>query len=434
MSALSPGQSRPQSRRLVLCIDGTWNGTYTRKKREDGHYVIKPSNVLKLARAILPRSPAPENRDQIVYYDIGVGSLSTYPGSFNRALRLVDRTLGGSRGAGFEGNIEDALGFLTLNRQPGDEVFILGFSRGAATAQAIARFIGWAGGLPTKRDAYYLASLFRMYVETRGEIPVEVLVAKINADRALEPIPKSPMDALAPVTVTFLGVWDTVIAIGSRTAPGKPPGRDFHIARTVPECVRHACQALAIDEVRTEFRPEIWDDCDETQTLAQRWFAGVHSNVGGGYVQDGLANLAFQWMRSHAELRGLAVDDGFAAHYRGYAQGRQYRSDSRPYRIWDQLPGRRGRGKRRLLGQPDSGNLTLDSSVLFRIAADPAERDDTGELRYPQLSEPYRPRNVIAFLADQRDLTGYLRSLDATPSLPTEVIDRINKIVSEATP
>jgi len=119
MSTAAAGDhGEPRRRRLVLCLDGTWNSTYTRKQRDAAHYVIKPSNVLKLARAILPRSPA-DQRDQIVYYDIGVGSLATYPGLANMLLRLSDKFLGGGRGAGFEGNVEDALGFITLNHLPG---------------------------------------------------------------------------------------------------------------------------------------------------------------------------------------------------------------------------------------------------------------------------------------------------------------------------
>jgi uncharacterized protein (DUF2235 family) len=70
------------------------------------------------------------------YYDIGVGSLAQYPGTANRLLYLADKALGGAWGAGFEGNIEDALNFLVLNHREGDEVFIFGFSRGAATALA----------------------------------------------------------------------------------------------------------------------------------------------------------------------------------------------------------------------------------------------------------------------------------------------------------
>src|SRR5262245_32932065 len=114
-------------RRLVLCLDGTWNNAYTLKKRTDSHAVFKPSNVLKVARAIIPYD-ADNDRQQVVRYDTGVGSLARYPGIPNRLLSLTDRGLGGAWGAGFEENVEEALEFLALNHQPGDEVYIFGFS------------------------------------------------------------------------------------------------------------------------------------------------------------------------------------------------------------------------------------------------------------------------------------------------------------------
>ena len=432
MSTAATGDhGEPRRRRLVLCLDGTWNSTYTRKKRDAGNYVIKPSNVLKLARAILPRSPA-DQRDQIVYYDIGVGSLATYPGMANMLLRLSDKFLGGGRGAGFEGNVEDALGFITLNHLPRDEVFIFGFSRGAATAQAVTRFIAWAGGLPTKADAYYLAPLFRMYVGTRGNTPIAEFLTKINSDRAKETPAQPPLDPFVPITVTLLGVWDTVIAMGSPSRPGNPGARSFHVATTLPTCVKHACQALAIDELRYEFRPEIWEQHSATQTLTQRWFAGVHSNIGGGYVDDGLANLTFQWIRGHAAQHGLALDNAFANHYRGYAQDRQYRSDNLFYCIWDSLPGRRGRGTRTLLGRPDTANLTLDRSVIRRIQADPEQPhlQHPERLRFPELRRPYRPDNVLRYLASKPDLQNYLLTLDVPNDLPTDVTDTITTLGS----
>ena len=76
-------------RRLVLCLDGTWNSTYVQKMRDDGHQVLKPSNVLKLCRAVLPVDPA-TGREQIAWYDAGVGSLSPHPGASNRMLAGED--------------------------------------------------------------------------------------------------------------------------------------------------------------------------------------------------------------------------------------------------------------------------------------------------------------------------------------------------------
>lgn len=431
--SLSGPTESGRPRRIVLCLDGTWNSTYTRKKRNDHHYVVKPSNVLKLTRAIVPRDPA-TGREQIVYYDIGVGALATYPGLANTLLRLSDKLLGGGRGAGFEGNVEDALGFLAFNYMPGDEVFIFGFSRGAATAQAVTRFVDWAGGLPTKSDAYYLPALFRIYVETRGERPSASVLAEINAARAAEQTPRPPLGPFKPISVVLLGVWDTVIAMGSRAAiPGRAGARSFHIGRQPAQCVAHARQALAIDELRYEFRPEIWERARTGQTLSQRWFAGVHSNIGGGYVDDGLANLSFEWIWKDAGQKGLALDDVFLGHYSGYPEDRQYRSDNVFYRLWDAMPGRRGRGPRRLTGRPATANLTLDRSAVQRMQASPDQPDpaNASQLRYPDLRRNYRPDNVLRYLARQPELESFLTALNVEPALPGDVMRTLRKLRAE---
>src|SRR5262245_13662500 len=189
----------PEPRRLVVCLDGTWNSTYDETERDDGHKVLKPSNVLKLCRAVNPRS-SQDQRTQIAYYDIGVGSLAEFPGTSNHLLQRTDKILGGGWGAGFEGNIEDALEFIVLNYEDGDGLFLFGFSRGAATARGVTRFIDWAGGLPRKTDAYYLPRLFREFVLGHGERPAAETLAAINRERSQESPPRPPI-ALRAVPV-----------------------------------------------------------------------------------------------------------------------------------------------------------------------------------------------------------------------------------------
>ncbi len=136
---------RHTMKRLILCLDGTWNSTYKKGKREDGTKVLKPSNVLKLARAIQPIDN--QGHHQVVYYDTGVGAMSKYPGFANKFLSRIDNYLGGAWGAGFEVNIEDALTFIINNysaadiNKLSDEILVFGFSRGAATARALTQFI-----------------------------------------------------------------------------------------------------------------------------------------------------------------------------------------------------------------------------------------------------------------------------------------------------
>lgn len=422
-------------RRWILCLDGTWNSAYVKRRRDDGHEVLKPSNVLKLCRSVLPVD-ADSGRQQVVYYGIGVGSLSTYPGRSNRLLSAADRILGGAFGAGFEGNVEEALTFLVNNHAPGDEVFLFGFSRGAATAQALTRFLDWSGGLPAKGEAYYLPRFFRAYVASRGATSAAEVRRAVDGERAAEPRPRGPLAEFEPVDVAFLGVWDTVMALGSRfRAAGESTStasRSFHVGARPARCVRHARQALAVDEARDDFRPEVWTYHLPGQTLAQRWFAGVHSNVGGGYVDDGLANVAFHWILDEAVEQGLAVSTTFAGNYKRYPQDRLYRSESWVYRLLDAVRLRFGRGRRSLAGWPAAANLSLSASVVRRLQADPEERSASGELRFPDLRQAYRPENVLRFLAAQPDLDRYLAGLGlAEPrdrALPADVTRRLAEL------
>lgn len=426
-------------RRWILCLDGTWNSTYVKKQRDDGHEVLKPSNVLKLCRSLLPFDAA-SGRAQVVYYDTGVGSLAKYPGTSNRLLATADKLLGGAFGAGFEANVEDALGFLVHNQLPGDEVFVFGFSRGAATARALTRFLDWAGGLPARSDAYYLPRFFREYLVSRGGKSVAEVRRAIDAERAAERVAREPLAPFQAVDVTFLGVWDTVMALGARFraagASTSTASRSFHVDVRPAACVRHARQALAIDEARYDFRPEIWTASRPGQTLEQRWFAGVHSNVGGGYVDDGLANLAFHWILDEAVARGLAVDRSFAAAWRRYPQDRLYRSESWFYRLLDGVRLRWGRGRRSLLGWPESARLGLAPSVVHRLQADPQERLENGALRFPDLRTPYRPENLLRFLARQPDLDRYLAELGfargQARELPADVVARLAELRAQS--
>lgn len=416
-------------RRIVLCLDGTWNSPYDEARRDDGTKVLKPTNTLKLCRAVVPIDDT--GRAQITYYDIGVGSLAEYPGLSNRLLHFFDRFFGGAWGAGFEGNVEDALHFLALNYEPGDEVFIFGFSRGAATARAIPRFLDWNGGLPQKGDAYFLPVLFREYVLARGDAEQrEPALRRIATE--LERNKKQPLRPFHPVTVKYLGVWDTVMALGSRfQAKGSSTSsaaRSFHAGTSPAACVLHARQALAIDEERFDFRPEVWIDHLPDQRLEQRWFAGVHSNVGGGYTNDGLANIAFHWILDGANEDGLQTDHEYTKFFKKYPFDSLYSSSSFMYRVLDVLRLRVGRGKRSLLGRPATANLELEPLVIKRMRAKPEELEKGSDAGV----KPYRPENVLLFLACQPDLTAYLEGIGindlATKPLPDDVLRRIKEL------
>jgi uncharacterized protein (DUF2235 family) len=433
-NAMETARPLPAPRRLVLCLDGTWNSPYDEHKRRDGHTVLRPTNPLKLCRAALPIDEQ-TGQQQITYYDIGVGSLAEYPGIPNSLLHLTDRVLGGAWGAGFEANVESALHFLALNYEVGDEVFIFGFSRGAATARAVTRFLEWNDGLPEKEDAYYLPVFFRRYVTSHGSAGErQNLLAQINADREREPRPesRSPLKPFRAVPVKYLGVWDTVMALGSRfESTGRStssPGRSFYAGTAPAACVRNARQALAIDEKRFDFRPEIWTDIHADQSIRQRWFAGVHSNIGGGYLLDGLANIAFRWILDGAIDQGLKIDTNYVRHFKAVPEGSLYDSSSVIYRTLDVLRFRAGRGRRQIIG----ANIEIDRSVIDRIRARPGSimgNDDN-----PTMT-PYRPDNVLQFLACQPDVDVYLTSATGVTDLASNPLpDDVKRRIAELRP
>src|SRR5262249_33113740 len=157
---------------------------------------------------------------------------------------------------------------------------------------------------------------------------------------------------------------------------------------TPAACVERARQALAIDEHRFDFRPEVWTGAQSGQTMEQRWFAGVHSNIGGGYLHDGLANVTFHWILEGAIAQGRKVDQDFVAHYVPYAKHTMYDSYSLLYRVSDAVRGRAGAGRRLLVDY--AATVELDPSVIERMQAAPS---DLGAKDEPHPSEPYRPDN-----------------------------------------
>ncbi|MFW2372480.1 MAG: DUF2235 domain-containing protein [Gammaproteobacteria bacterium] len=417
------------SKRFVMCLDGTWNNTYAENEREDGSKVIKPSNVLKLARAVLPR--ASDGREQIVYYDTGVGAMSEYPGPSNKMLQYFDKILGGGWGAGFESNIDDAVTFLAHNYMQGDQVYVFGFSRGASSARALSQFIEWMGGLPVKRDSYYIPVFLRRYVESSGKVTAKQVVDKINKRLDKDTAGKQQLNPFHEISIEFLGVWDSVMALGSKLFTSAH--RRYHISDTPASCINHVRHALAIDEKRADFKPEIWTGAHSGQSLVQLWFAGVHSNIGGGYVNDGLANVSFKWMVSEASNYGLEFDTRFLGYYRPYVYDKLTESKTLKYRVLDAM--RLRNGLRSLMDHPASANLDLHYSVISRIKADAQEIvPGSRKPRYPRLKQ-YEPDNIFEYLASKDNLNDYisrisLRDRNKVPAteLSQQVLDRISHL------
>ena len=266
-------------KRLVVCCDGTWN---TPDAMVDGKAC--PTNVVKMARAVLPRDE--RGVPQVVLYDEGIGT-----GGF------LDRVVGGATGRGLMLNVGDAYRFLVWNFEPGDEVYLFGFSRGAFTVRSLAGLVRKCGIL-RKDQGCRFEDAYDFY---RSEVhPRDAEAVAFRRKNSIE------------TRVRFLGVWDTVGALG---IPGRfraltTRRHRFHDVK-LSSTVDFAYQALAIDERRKDFEPALWetDPGNAAQVVEQAWFPGAHSDVGGGYPDAGLSDNAFLWMAEAAQRAGLALDE-----------------------------------------------------------------------------------------------------------------------------
>ena len=270
-------------KRLVVCCDGTWATPE----------MESPTNVVRLARAVLPRDA--NDRLQVVYYDEGVGTHGP-----------IDKFVGGAMGAGLDFNVRQAYRFLASNYEEDDEIYLFGFSRGAYTVRSLAGMIGLAGML----GRHQLTSVHEAYELYRDEKDPAGPGATKFRECYRTKVPR----------LTLLGCWDTVGAMG---IPDKLPGirldalfnkRYRWVNRDLGAHVDHALHAMSIDERRKEFRPTPMNNVTAGQTLEQVWFPGDHGSVGGGeHHKEPLSRTALEWMvESMASLGlGLAIDTRF---------------------------------------------------------------------------------------------------------------------------
>ncbi|MBZ9613212.1 phospholipase effector Tle1 domain-containing protein [Rheinheimera maricola] len=318
------------AKRIIICCDGTWNAP------DDD-----PTNVTKLVRSIKPQ--AADGMHQVVFYDNGIGTGDA-----------VDKYIGGAFGYGMEKNVLDGYRFLVHNYHLGDELYFLGFSRGAFTARALVGLVSSVGliekdGLDQLKNAY-------QYYRT-----------------APEKRPTSQYESNYKPDIQMVGVFDTVGALGAPTRLlGKltKPWVGFYNTH-ISSLVKHAYHALALDERRGPFIPDLWTgSLKPDQVMEQCWFAGAHADIGGGYQQCGLSDITLLWMVNKA--RNLGLD--FNQHYletlcKPDLHMQPHNSYSFSYKILEKLGG--GESVRNIYGEADNPpiNISIHDSVYQRIAA-----------------------------------------------------------------
>ena len=302
-------------RRLVVCTDGTWNSAD--RARADGS---GRTNVARFHDAVV-EGDVGGGVEQRRFYDPGVGTGDWW-----------DRLAGGAFGTGLSKNVRDGYGWLVANWRPGDELYFVGFSRGAYTARSLAGLVRNAGILRPEEGGR-VGEAYDLYRD-RDE------AARPEGARAREFRARYAVADAVPIRC--IAVWDTV---GSLGVPTRGPigflsrrRNGFHDV-TLSSRVEHAFHALAIDERRKPFAPTLWEVPDaDARTLTDRrveqvWFAGVHSDVGGGYAETALSDLALAWMYERVAACGLVLHPEAARACRGACDGPLHDSMSAAFRI-----------------------------------------------------------------------------------------------------
>ena len=310
MEAPAAQRAGVTGKNIVVCSDGT------------GNTAIKGrgTNVFKLFEAVdlNGHRTNPGLPPQVAIYDDGVGTEDFKP----------VRILAGATGYGLSRNVKQLYKELVRIYDPDDRIFLFGFSRGAFTVRTLAGLIGFCGLVDARRletVEALTATVTRAYraYRRRYRTPVGKLV-RGDADPGEIERFRAACCHEQPARVHFIGVWDTVDAVGL----------PFHLAELInltvyrfkfPDLhlgpiVSTACHALSIDDERHSFHPLLWHHRgDDDRRIDQTWFAGAHSNVGGGYPKQGVSLVALEWMLEKAERAGLRLVPGDREYYRDHA-------------------------------------------------------------------------------------------------------------------
>lgn len=315
----------------IFC-DGTW------QHLDQPH----PTNIALLAGATASVStPEAGSISQVLRYDDGVG---VSEGVLGPATRI----LGGALGKGLDYKVVRSYTFLALNYDPGDRVFIFGFSRGAYTARSLAGLIRWLGILKRENagEAFHAMALYRTRpakAETAEQQAADLAAFEartapfraayshhsgaFTAPKAYEPgRPESLTPDADCAWIQYVGVFDTVGALG---IPSNLPFAAEFDAKygfydtSLSSAVRSARHAVAIDERRESYPPTLWDNIGDLNTHAQSdalaydqrpyqqsWFPGGHGLVGGGGEDGGISLAPFAWIAEGAARAGWGFEPG----------------------------------------------------------------------------------------------------------------------------
>jgi uncharacterized protein (DUF2235 family) len=340
-----------QPKHIVVCLDGTSNDWQTR------------TNVRRLFEIIADQ----DRRDIVAYYDEGVGN----------SLFVTGNALG----AGFGKNVRQAYRFIAKQYNPGDKIYLFGFSRGAAEARSLSGMIKYIGLLKkdifdkknetnTESDSYEPVKIITDEESWKDPVHEAYKVYKKNLSekefaKELAALHKR-YDFHPDVKISVVGVWDTVASLGisifQRVLTNESTLVEGHHRLELHDNIENAYHALSIDEQRKLFKPVLWNPKEKRdgQVLEQVWFPGVHSDVGGGYGDSKeLAGLSLNWMLTKLKKEGL-LPTGYRVH--ASVVGQSHDSFKKIFRFWNRLV-------RTELKCASENRISIHRSVIKRIEA-----------------------------------------------------------------
>ncbi len=308
------------ARKLVVCCDGTWNTPRTETNIFRTYQFLRERLKATAVETIeghgarITRGRDTGGSEVVLYYDEGVGT------------SWFTRLAGGGVGVGLSDNVQQAYRFLADSYEPGSEIYVFGFSRGAFTARSLCGFIKATDGLlvrPSPPDVW--RAYVDLYATGRGVIAQP---SGWNLDRVRDWLVQKTGQAVGGlgrdvatlprqtgVKIKFIGVYDTVGALGVPLAAAvqvNEPIVGFHDTG-LGTIVETAVQALAVDEKRGPYTPTLWTQAAGAaapagQRVLQVWFPGVHSDIGGGYHDKGIGDITWDFMMRQAVDAGLVID------------------------------------------------------------------------------------------------------------------------------
>ena len=269
-------------KRIVFCADGTWQDP------------LNNTNVYRMYKALTLSA------DQVTFYDDGVGADAT------GAAKIIE----GAFGQGLVQKVLDGYTKIAHVFEPGDEIFLFGFSRGAYTARSLAGMIATCG-LPT--GSFTDDCVTSAFLAYRDPVNRAQMLAKLGSC------------GLGDATIRTVGVWETVGSLGIPAIFGGIDEQFRFLDTTLHSDVKNAFQALAVDEKRPQFPATMWTPPAAPvagQTIEQVWFSGCHGDVGGGTLMGGgvdlgtrLCDITMRWMLVRALSVGLTIDPAVVAQF-----------------------------------------------------------------------------------------------------------------------